>query len=166
MINPDSVPSTVESAALHLAESLADDDREQLRAGQELDHFDAGLSIRNSWSIWEPDSPLKRDAVAKYGIAHADDVSGLIRAWAVAIVRGEPFDPVVLCDQYRDHWAKFGMDPLAAGGGGVRSGLTRVFVGVVKIGAEPHSADPHATWCGREPGAIRVSIPIRMFHLR
>ena len=27
---------------------------------------------------------------------------------------------------------------------------------------EPPSADPHARWCGREPGAIRVPIPIDM----
>ena len=97
MIDPNAVPSTVEAAARQLAESLTADDRERIRSGEGLDRFGAGLSLRNDWSLWDADSPLKRDAAAKYGIAHADDVSGLIRAWANAVVRGVDFDPTAHC---------------------------------------------------------------------
>lgn len=116
MIDRDSVPSTVESAAHQLAESLTDEDRERIRSGEETDHFGTGLSVRNDWSLWEPDSPLKRDAVATYGIANADDISGLIRAWANAMVRGFEFDPAAHCQTYRNHRARYETDPLTAGG--------------------------------------------------
>ncbi|MCS7469970.1 hypothetical protein NZK35_25245 [Stieleria sp. ICT_E10.1] len=62
MIDRDSVPSSVEPAARQLAASLSSEHREQIRSGQELDHFGSGLSIRNDWSLWDTDSPLKRDA--------------------------------------------------------------------------------------------------------
>ena len=116
MIDRDSVPSTIQAAAEQLARSVTGVDRERIQSGDDLDHFNAGLTVRNAWSLWEADSPLKRDAVAKYGIAHADDVSGLLRAWAVAIVRGEEFDPIEHCQRFHDHWARYGTDALIAGG--------------------------------------------------
>lgn len=70
-MNPDIVPSTVEAAVDQLADPGG--------------HHDVGLSIRNNWSLWDIDTPLKRDAVQRFGIAHADDISDLIRAWATAI---------------------------------------------------------------------------------
>lgn len=79
-------------------------------------HFSAGMFVRNSWSLWAPDSPLKRDAVERYGIAHADDISGLIFDWVFAEVRGETFDPKKTCDRYHEHWRKYGTNSLEAGG--------------------------------------------------
>lgn len=57
-------------------------------------HHDLGMTIRTDWSLWERDTPLKRDAVTNYGIAHPDDITGLILAWASAVIRAEPFTPL------------------------------------------------------------------------
>ena len=107
MIDPDSVPSSIEAAARQLSVAMSRDND---------DHFGTGLTIRNQWSLWEADSPLQRDAAARYGIAHADDISGLIVAWARAIAAGDPFSPLEHCKRYHEHWQRMGTDSLSAGG--------------------------------------------------
>ncbi|MDM4019327.1 hypothetical protein QTN89_27985 [Roseiconus lacunae] len=74
------------------------------------------MSIRNQWSLWEVDSPLKRDAATQYGIAHADDISGLIIAWGKAIAAGDSFSPIEHCHLYHEHWKRMGTDSLFAAG--------------------------------------------------
>jgi hypothetical protein len=118
MIPQDSVPSTLERAVEIIAASLDGQERTAIR---ELDddgmlQFGYGRFIRNSWSLWETDSPLKREAVASYRIAHADDISQLILAWVFAKVRDQQFDPVAYCQRFHDHWEKFGTTSLKAGG--------------------------------------------------
>ena len=117
-IDQDLVPPTIKSAVDRLITSLDEADRNFIRFTNNpcAIHYDAGRSIRNDWSLWSNDTPLKRDAATTYGIAHADDISGLIWAWVWAIVRSEYFDPEKHCEQYHKHWAKFGLDPLVAGG--------------------------------------------------
>ena len=113
----DSVPSTVDEAVQKVVQGLTDEDREVIRATNLADvHFGLGISLRNAWSLWERDSPLKRDAAERFGIAHPDDISGLIVGWVYAIVRGEPFDPAATCAQYHEHWKRYGTDSLSAGG--------------------------------------------------
>jgi hypothetical protein len=116
-INDDSVPSTIEAAVDQLVASLTDQDREQIRQSDSIGlHHSSGRFLRNNWSLWEPSTPIKLDAVSKYGINHADDLSGLILAWLFAKVRGdESFDPVEHCKQYHEHWRSMGIDPAKAG---------------------------------------------------
>ena len=92
MIDPDSVPSSIEAAARQLSASMSKDND---------DHFGTSLTIRNQWSLWEADSPLQRDAAARYGIAHADDISGLSVAWAnlIGLLLRLWFDPLELKDR-------------------------------------------------------------------
>ena len=115
--DPDKVPSTIKMAVQMLVDSLSDED---LKVVQSTDasqhHFPAGIGLRNGWSLWEADSPLKRDAVNTYGISHADDISGLILAWTFAVARSEPFAPHVHCQTYHQHWRKFGRASLESGG--------------------------------------------------
>ena len=115
-LDQDSVPSTVEAAVLEVVRSLSEDDRKFITSGgsQAAIHMTIGKYVRNIWSLWE-DSPLKRDAVAKYQIAHADDISGLLLAWVFAKVSEQEFDPVQHCQGYHDHWKKFGVTALEAG---------------------------------------------------
>jgi hypothetical protein len=115
-LDPDSVPKTVEGAVDALIASLSEPEREavEVSSGAEF-HFGAGMHVRNSWSLWEPDSPLKRDAVERFSIAHADDISGLIWAWAAAKLRGQPFDPAQECEIFHEHWRRYGMTSLQAG---------------------------------------------------
>jgi hypothetical protein len=118
-INPDMVPSTIREAVDMIVAGL--DEKERLFVKQQPNsstvHFGAGMSIRNGWSLWAPDSPLKRDAVNTYKIAHADDISGLIFEWVWASVRGDAFDPVSYCQRFEQHWQRIcGQTALQAGG--------------------------------------------------
>ena len=119
-LKPDFVPSTVESAARKIADSVSEDERQAIRDDPEPlltdAHITGGLSIRNQWSLRERDGPLKRAAATKYGIAHADDISGPIMSWAFAMIRGEEFDPSDHCKQCHEHWSRYGTDALTAGG--------------------------------------------------
>ena len=118
-IDQDSVPSTILAAVQSIAASVTEEEREWICAIDRPDsrvHHTIGRHIRNNWSLWSPDSPLKRDAIAVYRIAHADDISGLILAWACALIRGDTFDPQAECERFHKHWAQFGMTSLEAGG--------------------------------------------------
>jgi hypothetical protein len=106
-ISIDLVPSTVCQAAELIASSVSSDNRERIRNSEPTEqHFGLGLGIRDGWSHWEAHTPLKRDAATNYGIVHADDISGLITAWARALVAGEEFDPLAHCNRYHEHWAE------------------------------------------------------------
>lgn len=107
--NPDLVPDTIAGAVQHILDNLTESEREAIRRspGSHTVHHTIGQHFRNSWSLWEPDTPLKRDAVATYRIAHADDISGLMLEWVWARVRGEDFDPREHVEHYHAHWAKY-----------------------------------------------------------
>lgn len=132
-INQDIVPATIESAARHIADSMSDEDRKLVIEDADIGakvHHTIRQYLRNNWSLWESDSPLKRDAGEKYKIAHADDISGLIIDWASALVRAVEFDPLEYCDRFHAHWAIYGTDSLSAGGwppkdGGGEIGIQR-----------------------------------------
>jgi hypothetical protein len=110
------IPTTIAEAVDLIVDGLDEKEREViLNNPSESMHFSAGMGLRNGWGLWQKDSPVKLDAVKTYGIAHADDLSGLIMEWAWAKVRGEDFDPFVYCKKYEDHWAKYGITPLEAG---------------------------------------------------
>lgn len=116
-INPDTVPSTIEEAVTLLIEGIQENEREFISTHPpEAVHFFGGMAMRNSWSLWEKETPIKRDAVETYKIAHADDLSGLIMAWVWAKVRNEAFDPVAYCELFHTHWRQFQMTSLQAGG--------------------------------------------------
>lgn len=110
----------------YIAASLSDEDIEFIRDakknvpfGQNPDtivHHTVGRFLRNAWSLWDPDTPLKRDAVKTYGIAHADDISGLMMAWVFNLVCGGPFDPQKECERFHKHWASLGTDSLTVAG--------------------------------------------------
>lgn len=118
-INPDVVPSTIEAAVQAIVAGTDEAEKEYIRkiaSSASAAHHGLGRALRNGWSLWQDDSPLKRDAVKTYGIAHADDISGLILSWAVAIIRGDEFDPQAECQRYHEHWKKYGTTALKAGG--------------------------------------------------
>jgi len=117
MIDPDSVPSTIKSAVESIEARLTEADRASILTSKASKyHFGIGMYIRNEWSLWSPDSPLKRDAVNTYRIAHPDDISGLILEWLFSKVKGEDFDPIKHCEVYHNHWLKYEISSLEAGG--------------------------------------------------
>jgi len=116
-IDPDSVPNSVATAVEALVVSLEKDDIEYIRSTKGTSgHFTIGMAIRNSWSLWEKETPIVQDAIKTYKIAHGDDISGLIFAWAWAKVRGEDFDPLAFVERYHEHWAKTGKTSIEAAG--------------------------------------------------
>lgn len=118
-IDQDFVPSTIEAAVDHIVKVLEEDELKfivQENGSTAVIHHTAGRYMRNTWSLWSPDTPLKRDAVNKYLIAHPDDISGLIFDWVFAKVRGESFDPQECCNRFHEHWKQYGQTSLEAGG--------------------------------------------------
>lgn len=117
-INQDYVPSTIKDAVNHIVESLSIEDRQFIEAynNNASVHHTIGRYIRNNWSLWGKDSPLKRDAVNTYGIAHADDISSLVLDWVYHIVNKEEFNPHQAVKKFHEHWGSFGMTSLEAGG--------------------------------------------------
>lgn len=118
-IDQDSVPSTIEQAVDAIVAAVEPADRQVIIESSNpatQAHHGLGRYLRNNWSLWEADSPLKRDAVATYRIAHADDISALILDWACAKIRAESFDPMEACERFHRHWAALGKTSLEAGG--------------------------------------------------
>lgn len=110
-------PTTVREAVEHIVAGMRDEDVEYvLKNDSSSVHHTAGRATRNSWSLWDKTSPIVLDAIKTYGIAHGDDISGLIYEWVWAEVRCEPFDPQKAVLRYKDHWAARGLTPLQAAG--------------------------------------------------
>ncbi len=114
MIDQDTVPATMLQAVEMLDASLSPEAREALQR-LEMSHHGVGQYLRNNWSLWEWDTPLKNDCIATYKIAHADDMSGLLIAWTMARVRGQDFDPIAYCERFHEHWRREGMTSIEAG---------------------------------------------------
>lgn len=117
----DYVPSTIESAINELYCAFTDEDLQYIlitdfeQAYKRISN-NIGKHIRNLWSLWVLESPLRIDAIRSYKIAHPDDISGLIIAGAIARIKGQKFSENEWCQRYHDHWKKSGMTSLQAGG--------------------------------------------------
>jgi hypothetical protein len=115
-LDPDKVPNTMDEAVAMVIAGLSEEDKVVLRdpaVTVGMMHFGVGQFIRNAWSFWE-DTPLRRDCIQRWRIAHGDDVSGLLLAWVVAELRGESFDPADCCSHFHAHWTRHGTTSLAA----------------------------------------------------
>jgi len=70
-------------------------------------HFSSGMSMRNSWGLWDKTSPLNK-YFNSIGISHADDMSSIIYASFHRKMNGKP----ILLEQqikfYQDYWKKKG----------------------------------------------------------
>ena len=68
-------------------------------------HFSGGMAMRNAWGLWTKDAPLVK-YFKRFGIWHADDMSGIIMTCLVRRLKGEP---LLVKDQVRAikaYWAK------------------------------------------------------------
>lgn len=110
-------PTTIKQAVDYLFATNTDEGSKGIEQSKpEVFHMSVGMAMRNEWRLWAKDSPLKSDAIATYGIAHPDDISGLILAWLSAKEKREDFDPIAHCQRYHEHWRAYGTDSLAACG--------------------------------------------------
>ena len=115
--DPDKKPKTISEAVDTLVSMLEPNEVEAVKGGLTVAeiHSSFGMRLRNAWRLWDNGTAIKNDAVATYGIAHGDDLSGLIMEWAFAKVRGDAFDPQSHVAQYHEHWREAGTDALTAG---------------------------------------------------
>lgn len=75
-------------------------------------HHSLMMGVRNTWLLWEKESPIVQDAIRRYGVSHGDDVSGLIQEGLLARLDGREVDLAAKAAGYREHWRRQGVDPL------------------------------------------------------
>jgi hypothetical protein len=110
-----SLPTTVRDVVDDIIKTMPESSRLYILNNHDISWF-SGMAIRNNYGLWNPESPIRKNAAETYKIAHPDDISGLILAWVVAIVKDQPFDAAEHCNMYHDHWARDGQTSLQAGG--------------------------------------------------
>lgn len=74
-------------------------------------HHGYGTGLRNEWGLWH-DSKLAQHMKERFGLGHADDMSGLIMEKAESILNGTSFNINEQVRHYESHWRKLGIDPL------------------------------------------------------
>lgn len=74
-------------------------------------HFFTGMSLRNEWGLWA-DSVLAQHFKTRFGLGHADDMSGMILQGVWNKVRGVPYDIDADVIRYRRFWLQQGINPL------------------------------------------------------
>jgi len=114
-IDEDKVPATFEEAVVMAIAALTENDLDHIKnAGRDSTetHFNVGMYLRNSWSMWDTDTPLNKDFQKRFGLfGHGDDVSGLLWHCIFNRVRGQPDDTDGQVEQFRRHWQKYSVDP-------------------------------------------------------
>lgn len=107
-----SKPETLEEAIDHVAATVTPEQKAGIRPGAPRDyHFFGGMAIRNGLGLWQ-DTPLARHFKTRFGLGHADDMSGLIMDGAWAKLGGEAFDLEKEVAYYKTYWQRAGIDPL------------------------------------------------------
>lgn len=104
------IPETLEDAVklvteMEGAEEWAKETDDANSAGAMIHHF-AGMAIRNEWGLW-CGMPLARHLYERFGLAHADDMSGLIFHCAWKELNGQPWDVEPVIERYRRHWERY-----------------------------------------------------------
>jgi len=110
-ISLDIVPTTLDEAVKLLKEGLTAEDIKEIQRPTSVSsqcHFTGGMMLRNEWSLWEKDTILVRWFQGRYGITHADDISGIILECLWNDVRGEPRRDKELAEHFKKHWKEQG----------------------------------------------------------
>ena len=110
------IPTSLDNAIEHLSREYPDFVEEIKRTGQENDftgryHSSFGRWMRNNWGLWSGEGELKSWFEKNLGLAHADDMSGIILTCWYRDVRGIPRDVAGQVAIYLAHWEKEGMAP-------------------------------------------------------
>jgi hypothetical protein len=107
-----SIPMTLEDAVAQLkaeqetAEWAKSVEQEAVGAV----HFTGGMRLRNDWGLWTG-SRLALNLHHRFGLTHADDMSGLILHCLHREMNGLPWEVEIEVDRYRVYWAKHGGMP-------------------------------------------------------
>lgn len=108
-LDQDKVPINLEDALAIIKGGMTPADMDETRkttfTPAQL-HFSVGRLIRNDWSLWDKETILVKWFKQRYGIDHADDISGLILDCLHKDMTGEPRRDELLAKKYLDHWKK------------------------------------------------------------
>lgn len=105
-------PETLEAAIKICISYMSDDDFDFVEQnGAVAAHHGFGTALRNEWGLWH-DSTLAKHFKTRFGLGHADDMSGLILQGIDAAVKQEDFDANASAAHYIEFWRKQGIDPL------------------------------------------------------
>lgn len=105
-------PATLEEAIQIVAQYLNDEEIAYIETeGANSAHHGFGTQMRNEWGLWHK-SPLAKHFEQRFGLGHADDMSGLILSGVEAKVKKLPFDPAPLVEDYKKFWRQQSIDPL------------------------------------------------------
>lgn len=108
----DYMPTTLEGAIHTIVDNLTEEERDFIKKnGTGCAHMTFGMAMRNGWGLWHG-SQLAKHFGARFGLGHADDMSGLILSGVEAAVNGGQFDPDADASGYKEYWAKQDIDPL------------------------------------------------------
>jgi len=102
------IPSNLNEA---VEETLRQLDARSLRTDPDViakTHHGFGRHIRNSWSLWQEDCPLRQWFRDHLKIGHPDDISAIIMEASVAKTKGEEYDPAPSVQRFHEHWERFG----------------------------------------------------------
>lgn len=107
--NEDVVPSNLNEAVSLIRGSLSsldvvDMQKENFNPTQLHDTF--GRYLRNSWSLWEDNTPIKNWFMSEYGISHADDISSIILDCLWRDIKGEPRQDKEMGENFKKYWKK------------------------------------------------------------
>ena len=120
------VPLTIPDAVEMLHQRLEAHDRAYILNDANTPasiHFFTGMRLRNAWKLWDPDTLVVQDANKRYGLGHADDISGMLLTALWVRVRSEALECTQIaakvkqaCDASaeasRKYWLSQGIDPL------------------------------------------------------
>ena len=111
----DFQPSTLDEAIKYLYDNLMPEDIEFIKKNDHsVIHHSAGMAMRNEWHLWDKNSKISKDIQKRFGLAHGDDLSGLINTALWAKVKGEDIDKALIkcAKRYKKHWKYSGVDAM------------------------------------------------------
>jgi hypothetical protein len=111
----DYQPSSLEEAVDLLMKDMTEEEITFLKEHSAVTcHHTVGQEIRNEWGLWRG-SPLSLHFKKRFGLGHADDMSGLI----LSLIDLRMKNPNATADEltseverYKNHWKMMGVDPL------------------------------------------------------
>lgn len=100
----DKIPQTLEEAVNVLISKNLSDISRLKKEDMAKYHFSVGMNIRNAWGLWDEGSTLHKHFKEKYGLWHADDMSGLIFHCFNNAINSRPWEAEKKAEYYKEYW--------------------------------------------------------------
>lgn len=103
--NKDITPTNLNEAVDLLYSWLDNNDIARINTSSaDMQHFTFGMYLRNTWKLWDKETPIVQWFRNELKIGHADDISGIILDSLYAKVKGEVLDLPLAIECYHTHW--------------------------------------------------------------